>query len=401
MLWTIVHFYMYNCTLWVIYYLQSSEMRNELLAQQYASRAAFFLPGFAIAAWAPLVPIVKLRTELDDAELGLMLLCLGLGALVAMPLAGAMAARYGCRRVLIIAVFMMAAILPQLAFVQTPWVLGALLLVFGMGNGVMDCAMNIQAVQIERDSGRPLMSSFHGFFSIGAFVGVSSMILMLSAGLSAELASLLAACVLLGLVARYGRSWRSDQIAQEGPILAWPKGSVVFIGCLCFITFLAEGVMLDWSAVFLSEVRMVSSSQAGLGYAIFTASMTTARMLGDDWVKRLGSARTMELGGVCAFAGLLIATVVPIWQLTLVGYALVGLGCANIVPILFSLAGRQKAISPSLAIPAVTTLGYAGVLAGPALIGFVAHASSLVLAFLIVGLAMLAVAISPRWLQFG
>lgn len=376
-------------------------MPRELRAQQDAGRAAFFIPGFAIAAWAPLVPIAKARAGLDDGSLGLVLLCLGMGALLAMPLAGAMTARYGCRKVLVLAVLLMAAILPQLAQPGSPWALGALLFLFGVGNGVMDCAINIQAVVIERDSERPMMSGFHAFYSIGGFAGVGIMTAMLSAGLPVGVASLLAAAVLLGVATYYGRRWRIDRVEQKGPVLAWPRGGVVFIGALCFVTFLAEGVMLDWSAVFLNEVRAVATSHVGLGYATFAAAMTAARLLGDSWVRRLGGARMMALGGICAFVGFLIVTVVPLWQLTLPGYALIGLGCANVVPILFSLAGRQKDMAPSLAIPAVTTLGYAGVLAGPALIGFVAHATSLIVAFLLVGVAMLGVATAARWLRFG
>lgn len=375
-------------------------MSHDLRVQQHAGRAAFFIPGFAIASWAPLVPIVKSGTGLDDAMLGLVLLCLGTGALLAMPLAGAMTARQGCQRVLAASALLIAAVLPLLVHVQTPWLLGGLLFFFGVGNGVMDCTMNIQAVMIERDSGRPMMSGFHAFYSIGGFVGVGAMTAMLSLGWPAAGASVLAVLVLLGVALFYGRHWRADRVERAAPALAWPKGSVVLIGALCFITFLAEGAMLDWSAVFLNEVRAVEASHAGLGYATFAAAMTLARLVGDRWVRKLGGGRALVLGASGAFAGFLITTLVPVWQLTLLGYVLIGLGCANVVPILFSLAGRQKSMSANLAIPAVTTLGYAGVLAGPALIGFVAHATNLVVAFLAVGLAMLVVAMATRWLRF-
>jgi MFS family permease len=368
-------------------------------AQQHSTRAVFFIFGFALAAWAPIIPFVKARAGLDAAVLGMVLLCLGTGSLIAMPVAGALTARHGCRKVLIATALLICATLPALSLVESTWLLAVTLFCFGAVLGAMDCTMNMQAVMVERDCAKAMMSGFHGFYSIGAFAGAAAVTALLSAGAAPWFACLAVVAVILGLFGLFSRHWRTDRVSQDAPIFALPKGVVLFIGALCLIVFLAEGSMLDWSAVFLHEQRGVAVSHAGLGFAVFSSTMTVTRLLGDGLVQRLGRVRTVAMGGVCAFAGFLMATLVPAWEAALPGYVLVGLGCANIVPVLFSLAGRQKDMPENLAIPAITTMGYAGVLAGPALIGFVAHSTSLRTAFTAVAISMLLVATSARWLK--
>lgn len=157
--------------------------------------------------------------------------------------------------------------------------------------------------------------------------------------------------------------------------------------------------MLDWSAVFLTSVRGVEPSHAGLGYAALALTMTVGRLAGDAIVRRVGGTRVVVVGGLCAAAGVALATLVPAWEVGLLGYALVGAGCANIVPVLYTAVGRQTIMPESLAVPAITTLGYAGILAGPAAIGFVAHSTSLPVAFLAVAVLLLGVAASGRLLR--
>src|SRR5207253_9797481 len=140
-----------------------------------------------------------------------------------------------------------------------------------------------------------------------------------------------------------------------------------FIGSLCFIVFLAEGAVLDWSAVFLTSERNFGAAYAGLGYAAFALTMTAGRLTGDAIVYRLGATRVIVFGGLTAATGLLLATLAPAWEAALMGYALVGAGCSNIVPVLYTAVGKQNVMPESIAVPAITTLGYAGILAGPAL----------------------------------
>ncbi len=369
--------------------------------QQHATRIAFFIPGFVIASWAPLVPFAKTRIGLDDGMLGVLLLCLGLGSIVAMPLSGILAARLGCRAVMLATVALMLLALPMLTIAPTPISLGLVLFVFGAAIGAMDCVMNIQAVAVERDAERPMMSGFHAFYSIGSLVGATCVALLLTAGTSAFAATLAAVGIASALVIAVARAWHTDRAPQDAPSFALPRGIVIAIGIVCFVSFLTEGSMLDWSAVFLHEVRGVGLQHAGWGFVAFNLAMMLARLVGDAVIAKIGRATAVLAGGLIAGAGLLLATLAPVFGIALLGYALVGIGCANIVPVMFTLAGRQTTMPESVAIPAVTTMGYAGVLAGPALIGFLAQGWSLPAAFVLVAIALVAAAVLGRRLTAG
>ena len=362
-------------------------------AQQHATRAAFFIPGFVIATWAPLVPFAKLRAGLDEAGLGLVLLCLGMGSLLAMPMAGALAARQGCRRVMLASTVAMLVALPLLALVSEPLLLGVVLLLLGAAMGAMDCTMNIQAVVVEREAARPMMSGFHAFYSVGSLAGALLATLLLGSGRGPLATTLAVAASTAALAAVAAGAWRGDRAPAGARVFALPRGVVVVVGCVCFVSFLAEGAMLDWSAVYLHEVRAVAVAQAGWGFDAFNVAMTLTRLLGDGVIARAGSAPTVAVGGLLGAAGLGLVVLAPDLRASLAGHALLGIGCANIVPVMFSLAGRQRRMPVHLAIPAVTTLGYAGVLAGPALIGFLAHGASLSAALLAVAVALAAAAL--------
>ena len=367
--------------------------------EQVSTRIAFFIAGFAIASWAPLVPLVQLRTGLDDGMLGLLLLCLGLGSIVAMPVVGMLAGRFGCRDVLVVAALLVALVLPLLAVLSDPLLLAVALALFGAGIGSVDCVVNMQAVIVERASGRSMMSGFHGLWSLGGILGSAGVSALFGLGAPPLLAAgSVAACVLVALVVATPHLLTHGGEAS-GPRFAVPRGVVLLIGGLCFVVFLTEGSVLDWSAVFLTQARGVDAVYAGLGYTAFSLTMTAGRLTGDAIVQRLGGTRVMVLGGFCAAAGLALATLVPAWQVGLLGYALVGAGCANIVPVLFTAVGRQTVMPEAVAVPAITTLGYAGILLGPALIGLVTRAASLSVAFLILAVLLLGVAGSARFLR--
>ena len=368
-------------------------------AEQHSTRLLFLLAGFSAAAWASLVPVAKAATGVNEGELGLVLLCLGIGSLLAMPVSGVVSTRHGCRKVLMVCGVALCACLPLLASVQNVFTLAAALFFFGAMIGTFDCVMNIQAVIVERDSKRPLMSGFHGFYSLGGLLGAATTSAIMDLGVSpfATVSAIaLAGVLLLMLIRRHVLPYGNP---AEGPPFALPRGEVLFLGMLCMTVFLVEGSMMDWSAVMLTENHGMPVAQAGYGFAAFSLTMTFGRLTGDRIVARVGRRSVVTVGGLLAMGGILLATLVPLWQAALLGYAMVGLGCSNIVPVLFTAVGRQTSMPQSVAVPAMSTLGYAGVLAGPAAIGFIAHHSSLPMAFLLVAALMLFVAISGRFLK--
>jgi len=366
--------------------------------QRLSTRLAFLAAGTGMSAWAALVPFAKTRMDLDPAELGLVLLCLGMGSLIAMPIAGRLTSRFGCRVVILSSGVIASLVLPSLAIAPIPLLLAIALLLFGAAIGTLDVSMNIQAVIIEKKHGTPLMSGFHGLFSVGGFIGAGGMALMLSAGLRPLMACVLMTAVVVGslCVAAPHLSRAAAAAERKSPAFAVPHGPVIFLGIVCFVVFLAEGATLDWGALLLTINGGFTPDQGGLGYAVFAIAMTVGRLTGDRAIRRWGRKRVMTLGGLSAAAGFFTATLAPASEIALAGFLLIGVGASNIAPILFTAAGRQQHMPAAAAISAVTTLGYAGILAGPALIGFVARATSLRMAFGGLGCAMLLVAGSFR-----
>lgn len=360
----------------------SSTFDVPLKKARAATLFSFLLCGVAVSAWAPMVPLAKERTGLNEAGLGLILLCMGAGAIITMPFIGPVIHKSGTRKTILISSLLVSAVLPLLTVVHTPVLLGISLFVFGGALGALDVAMNAQAVVVQDYMKRPVMSSFHGMFSVGGLIGAMLFGLLMLAKLS-PLQSAFVISVILLLIAFTSNKHFLDHPQQDddpGFRFTLPKGPVILLGIFCFIVFLAEGALLDWSALFLRENRNYSVSLAGAGYAVFSVSMAIMRFTGDKLVHQYGSSRIVFWGGTLAAIGLLMAVLIEWQPAALLGFLIIGIGAANIVPVLFSAAGSADKSAPGLALAAVTTLGYAGQLAGPALIGFVAHLSSLPLA---------------------
>ncbi|WP_394516034.1 MFS transporter [Pantoea sp. SGAir0430] len=361
------------------------------------TRLVFLIAGLSMSAWAPLVPFASQRLQLTGASLGGLLLCLGIGSLAAMPVTGALVARFGCRRVMLCSTLVVLAVLPLLATLDVMWLMAATLMVFGAGLGMLDVAMNVQAVEVEKAAAKPMMSGFHGFFSLGGILGAGAVSLLLGAGLTPLQAVGVIMLLMVLLLLCSLPTLMTERLHQpDQPWLVIPRGWVAFLGCLCFILFLAEGAVLDWSALLLLQSPVMSVAHAGLGYAIFSIAMTIGRLTGDKVIQRFGRYPVMLTGALAAAAGMTLAVLLPWPQAALLAFLLVGFGLANTVPMLFNAAGNQQDMPANLAISAMTTLGYAGILSGPALIGFISQWLSLSGAFLLIALLLLAVAASAR-----
>ncbi|MCC3720675.1 MFS transporter [Rouxiella badensis] len=366
-------------------------------AQQIATRIIFLLSGFVMSAWAPLVPFVKIRLDISDGTLGLLLLCIGAGSTFSMPLTGFLTGKLGCKTVILLATIVLCLDLPLLTLMDTTLGMALVLIIFGMSIGMVDVAMNVHAVVVEKASGRAMMSGFHGFFSIGCILGALAVSGLLSLALTPFLASIaVIAVVLLSLLGISKHLWHDTKSKQGDPMLVMPRGWVIFLGLLCFVMFLTEGAMLDWSALFLITERSVDPHNAGLGYTVFAIAMTLGRLTGDKVINYFGRFKVLLFGSLIACAGLLLSVGVDSLYAVAAGFIMVGLGASNLVPIMFSAAGNQTSMPANLAIASVTTLGYAGILAGPALVGFIAQLSNLSIALSCVAVLMLLVAASAR-----
>ncbi|KAF6681130.1 putative MFS family arabinose efflux permease [Pantoea agglomerans] len=377
--------------------LDAAQQNKHQSRLNWGTRTIFLINGLGMSAWAPLVPFARDRLQLSGASLGALLLCLGIGSLAAMPVTGTLVARFGCRRVMCFSTLLVLMMMPLLATADSHLVMAAALMLFGAGLGMLDVAMNYQAVQVEQAADKPMMSGFHGFFSLGGILGAGTVSLLLSQSFTPLAATLVVMAVMLLLLL-----WRLPVLMNERlhqpdqPWLVIPRGWVAFLGLLCFILFLAEGAVLDWGALLLLQNPEMSPAWAGLGYAVFSVAMTLGRFSGDKIIQRFGRYPVMLTGALTAAAGMSLAVWLPWPEIALLAFLLVGFGLSNTVPMLFNAAGNQQDMPANLAISAMTTLGYAGILSGPALIGFISQWISLSGAFLAIALLLLAVAASAR-----
>lgn len=351
------------------------------MREVHAARAFFFIGGFGTATWAPLVPLLRERLMVGDDVLGMLLLCIGVGSLLTMPLSGALAMRLGCRRVVMTASILFAAILLLVSCVDALSLAVPIVLIFGAVMGCIDVVVNIVAVLVEKGIGRRIMSGMHAFWSLGGFVGAGLYGVWVGLlGLTPFQSTAIAAGLILLLTAVFGRHL-IPYGGGGGALLALPRGIIVFVGMTAFIAFLSEGAVMDWGGVYLTTVRGMDLALAGTGYSVFSAAMLTMRFLGDRVVQRIGALPVAVGGALLAFGGILLVMFAPADVLLYVGFFAIGIGSANIVPVFFSLMGRQDVMPVSAAVSAVSTMGYLGILAGPAAIGFVSSLTTLQTAF--------------------
>ncbi len=357
---------------------------SNISASKLATRLAFWVAGFGLSAWAPLVPYAKGRLQIDDRTLGLLLLCLGIGSVAAMVRTGPLCARYGCKPVIVTGGLCMALLLPLLSIADSKWLMAIALALFGGALGSLDVAMNVHAIEVERNVGRPMMSGFHALFSVGGFCGAAFVAAMLSHSISPTTATLVCAALMvvaMALTAPRLLATPTTTAGQSGALMALPKGPVVILSVLAAITFLVEGALLDWSALLLTDMNLSTPERAGVGYAMFSVAMTAGRFSGDAITARFGDNSVVFWGGLAVLVGFTSLLTMNNYVMAMVGFILIGLGASNVVPVLFRQAGAQNAMPIAMAIAAVTTIGYAGQLLGPAAMGFVSKLAGLQAAF--------------------
>jgi MFS family permease len=339
----------------------------------------FFINGAVLASWVPHIPAIKSRHMMTDGQLGFVLLSMAAGSVLALPLAGWLVGRLGSRVMTAAAGIALCLALPLPVASPGVALLSLSLALLGACNGLLDVSMNAQAADVEQRIGRPIMSSFHGLFSLGGGVGA----LLAGAAMAVGIGDLahVGVCAVVALfaamVAILGLARPRPAHGDTGPAVARPSGTLVTLGILALLGLLAEGAMADWSAVYLHDTVGSSSSTAAVGFAVFSLAMATGRFTGDALVERLGPRRVLRGSSAVAAVGLAGALLVGHPAVGVVGCGLVGLGIANIIPVLFSAAARAPGVPPGRALAAVATTGYLGFLSGPPLIGVVADLAGL------------------------
>ena len=365
-----------------------------------ANRVAFMVIGVLEAAWAPLVPYVKRAFVIDEGTLGLLMLCSGLGSICTLPLSGFFVNRYGAKKVVYVSGLLMAFALFTISMLINVWLTGVMLVIFGGCTITIDVAANVNGIAIERKTGRHLMSSFHGGYSLGTLIGAGTMSVLFTLGLIPKWAVVICMFVtIIALIFGCRDLLPKDELEADTPIEKPREGKlyitpmVVVVGLLCFIMYASEGAVMGWSAIFVSQERGVDVSMAGFFYTAFAVSMTIMRLCGDKTVNRLGQRFVVAGGALLIAVGFMVVVLVDSSVAAVAGFVIVGCGAANVVPQLVSFAAHIKGMAVHNIISFINALGYSGILLGPVLIGFVGKHYGLHISFVGIAVFVLIVAV--------
>lgn len=377
-----------------------------LIRTRLAICASFFIQGLMFATWCARIPDVRVRLGLNEAQLGLLLLMLPIGQLLAIVPSGWLVARLGSRRMLVTAGFLYPSVLCFLGVAPNTWLLGAGLFLAGLAANLSNTAANTQGVQLEHYYRRSIIALFHGMWSLAGLVAVALSVGFAYVGAPVWLhfgCVAAGACVLLsfsgGALMGFDRAVGGQQAGEKRSTGGWKLTScLVWLGVASLGCMACEGTVYDWSGIYLRDAVGVAPEVQSLGYLAYLCTMVTMRFLADGIVNRLGVLRVLFASGTCISGGLALAVGLagfgPDVGLAgaVIGFALVGCGTSAVVPLCCGLAGKERAVSPSIAIAEISTIGFFGFLATPPLIGFIAHAVSLRLAFAVMaGIGLLVV----------
>lgn len=351
--------------------------------QRISLSAFFFLSGFSFSSWAARIPTIKAAFDFNEAELGTILLTMPISSLLGLPLSSWLVAKYDSRIPLSWAFVIHALCLSFISLANTTFSLVVAIFLYAFSMRILNIAVNTQAIALQKQFNRKINGSFHGLWSTGGILGVGFTTLMVALGISIvpHLISVTILIILTTLIA-YRFLLRNDRTSSGNRlIIGKPDPYILYLGLLIFFAAMCEGGMFDWSGIYFKEVVQVEIFTAG--YLVFMTFMALSRFLSDNLVERIGMPRTYLFSAVLIISGIGLSIIFPTFWPAMVGFSLVGFGTAAVIPMTFSLAGASKKYSPGMAISIMATYGMVGMLIGPPLIGYLAHAFNLKVSFIL------------------
>lgn len=352
-------------------------MDRQALWGRWAVAALFFINGFNMGAWAPQIPQMMERHGLRSGAMGLLIVTIGLGAVSAMIFAGKLIAAHGSRRMVMGFAGCFIPMFPAMILMPSPWLAFPFLFLFGAFGGCMDVAMNANAVAVERHLGRAVMSSSHGFWSLGGFIGGAlGGRAIESFGYAAQAIGVAVICALvLAVASRFLVNDPPQPVTADKPkARMFPRVPILYLlGAMALLSMVPEGAVLDWAAVYVKDELGADPTRQGLAFGLFSGAMAVIRFLGDAVRNRLGAVMTLRISGLIGAAGLMAGALAPDDAVAIAGFAFAGIGVANMVPIMFSAAGNHPGLPPGSGIATTTMIGYTGYLLAPSIIGYVAQ----------------------------
>ncbi|KQB99930.1 MFS transporter [Pedobacter sp. Hv1] len=348
----------------------------------------YFGQGVCFASWASRIPDLKASMQLSDAALGSVLLALPLGQLLTMPISGRLTTIFGSRKMLTIGAPLYALALTILGLATAGWQLALFLFLFGVTGNICNIALNTQGVAGESYYGKPIMTSFHGAWSVGGFSGALIGLLMVNLHLSPYVHFCIVAALAwlhIGINYRYLLGWQKPKETEKPKLFTKPQGVLIQLGIIGFCSMATEGAMFDWSGVYFKEIVKAPQALVILGYTSFMIMMATGRFLGDKVIARYGRKRLLQVSGIIISSGMFISVIFPFLVPATLGFMLVGIGVSGIVPMVYSIAGSNTKVSPGIALAMVSGVSYFGFLMGPPLIGYISALSSLRYSYAVIG----------------
>lgn len=370
---------------------EKSRQANQAIKNPNRIRLAvslfYFGQGIGFASWASRIPDIKYSLHLTDAAFGSTLLALPLGQLCTMPVSGRLVTRYGSKKVLTLVAPLYVIALSNLGLVTAPWHLAVFLFLFGVIGNMCNISVNTQGVEAEKLFTKPIMTSFHGAWSIAGFTGALIGLLMINMHVKPYMHFWIIAFLIWTNVLVNFRHLvpGKPEAAEKKRRFIKPQGALLQLGLIGFCSMATEGAMFDWSGIYFKDIVQAPQSLVIMGYASFMVMMAAGRFLGDSVIAKIGRKRTIQISGLIISSGMAIAVFFPYLLTATIGFMLVGIGVSSVIPTLYSVAGKNKKVAPGMALAMVSGVSYFGFLMGPPLIGYISSLSSLRYSYAVIG----------------
>jgi len=347
----------------------------------------FFLAGLCFASYASRIVTIQQNFRLTDAALGAILFAVPVGLMCSLPFSGWIITIIGSRRLLIFALSLYGIALVGLSLAQNIIQLIIGLILFGFSSNAMNISVNTQAIAAEGLYQKPIMASFHGLWSFAGFVGAGIGTFMIAEQVKPLYHFTIIASITIITIMLIARYLKDDKVASTGPVFVMPDKSLIMLGVIAMCSMMCEGAMFDWSAIYFKKVVMAPLAVIGIGFTAFMSTMAFCRLFIADWfAKVFGLRRILQVSGALTVVGLLIAVIFPYFYTSVIGFLFVGAGVSSVVPMVFSAAGKSKTMQPGVALAAVSTIGFVGILLGPPIIGFISGLINLRASFTFIAL---------------
>lgn len=353
----------------------------------------FFLSGIITATWAARIPDVQHKLNVNDAQWGLILFAMPLGLVAGLPLSTWIVEKYTARRIMVTSSIFFAILLFLLPLTNNKWYLVAILFLFGLLRNATNFSINTYSIEVQKLYERPIISTFHGVWSLACLLAAGFGTIMIAAGIIPLWHFLIVSIIAISLCLLYRKGGYSNKVKthERRPLLIKPTRYLFLLGLITLCSMIGEVTMFDWGVHYFRKVIHVEDEWSTSGYTAYTIAMVTGRLTGDRLIARYGFIWMLILNGALMAVGFFMVIIFPYFLSACIGFLLIGLGNSILVPMIYSLAGRSKEMSPGYAIASVTMIGYAGFLAGPLLVGSISEAVGMEWAFGLMGILSLAI----------